>query len=61
MLKSGRNLSETEPSSSLKKFQNTLNIPAVQLINDREGYRIISNENQSILVAPAYQWLSRLP
>ncbi|MFV1951670.1 MAG: ATP-binding protein [Nitrospinota bacterium] len=54
-------LSETEPSPSLKKFQTTLSIPAVQLTNEGEGYRIVSNGDQSILVAPAYQWLSKLP
>lgn len=54
-------LSETGPSSTLKKFQSALSIPAVQLTNEGEGYRIVSNGDQSILVAPAYQWLSRLP
>lgn len=54
-------LSETEPSSPLKKFQSALGIPAVQLINKGEGYRIISNGDQYILIAPACQWLSRLP
>lgn len=54
-------LSGTEPSSPLKKFQSSLKIPAVQLTDDGRGYRIISNGNQSILVAPACQWLSRLP
>ncbi len=54
-------LSETKPSSPLKKFQSALGIPAVQLINKGEGYRIISNGDQYILIAPACQWLSRLP
>jgi predicted AAA+ superfamily ATPase len=54
-------LSDTQPSSELKKFQRTLKIPAVQLTNEGDRYRILSNEDQSILVAPAYQWLSQLP
>jgi len=54
-------LSDTQPSPALKKFQRALDIPAVQLTTEQEGYRILSNGAQSILVAPAYQWLSRLP
>ena len=54
-------ISEAQPSSALKKFQKALRIPAVQLIDEDEGYRIFSNNDQSILVAPAYQWLSQLP
>lgn len=54
-------ISETQPSSTLKRFQNALNIPAVQLIGEDEGYRMFPNNGQSILVAPAYQWLSQLP
>ncbi|MBE9580669.1 MAG: ATP-binding protein [Proteobacteria bacterium] len=54
-------LTDTEPSSDLKKFQRALNIPAVQLTNKGDGYRILSNLDQSVLVAPAHQWLSGLP
>jgi len=54
-------ISDTQPSSTLKKFQNALRIPAVQLIEEDEGYRIFPNNDQSILVAPGYQWLSQLP
>jgi len=54
-------ISETQPSSPLKKFQKALSIPAVQLIEEDEGYRMFINNDQSILVAPAYQWLSQLP
>jgi len=53
-------MSEGQLSPALKKFQRALNIPAVQLIEESDGYRMLSNENQSILVAPAYQWLSQL-
>ncbi|MDI6776740.1 MAG: ATP-binding protein [Syntrophales bacterium] len=54
-------LSDMQPSTELRKFQRTLNIPAVQLTNEGDSYRLLSNEDQSILVAPAYSWLSQLP
>jgi predicted AAA+ superfamily ATPase len=54
-------ISETKPSPSLKKFQTVLKIPAVQLLLEHEGYKLISNNDQNILIAPAYQWLSQLP
>ena len=54
-------VSDTQPSGTLRKFQNALSIPAVQLIGEDEGYQIFSNNDQSILVAPGYQWLSQLP
>ena len=54
-------LSDTKPSPALKKFQSVLKKPAVQLVEKSEGYRMIPNGDQYILVAPAYQWLSGLP
>jgi predicted AAA+ superfamily ATPase len=54
-------VSERTPTNALRKFQSALNIPAVQLNEDAEGYRLFSNNGQSILTAPAYQWLSQLP
>jgi len=54
-------ISETKPSPALKKFQTALSIPAVQLLLEHEGYKLISNNGQNILIAPAYQWLSQLP
>ena len=54
-------LSDEQPSPALKKFQSVLKKPAVQLINDSEGYRMRPNADQHILVAPAYQWLTQLP
>lgn len=54
-------LTSNQPSTTLKKFQSVLDIPAVQLTNEGDGYQILSNGKQSILVAPAYQWLSGLP
>lgn len=49
------------PSKSLKNFQKFLSIPAVQLCNEGKDFRIFSNGPQSILTAPAYQWLAKLP
>ena len=54
-------LSDTKPSPVLKKFQSVLKKPAVQLVEKSEGYRMIPNGDQYILVTPAYQWLSGLP
>ncbi|MBW2116435.1 MAG: ATP-binding protein [Deltaproteobacteria bacterium] len=54
-------LSDKEPSPALKKFQGVLKKPAIQLVEESEGYRMIPNQDQYILVAPAYQWLSSLP
>lgn len=54
-------LTDTRPSPILKKFQRALNIPAIQLTNEGNEFQMLSNEKQSLLIAPAYQWLSRLP
>lgn len=54
-------LSDTQPSKSLLVFQRKLKIPAVQLTGSGTGYRLVSNDTNKILVAPAYQWLSQLP
>ncbi|MCK5231811.1 MAG: ATP-binding protein, partial [Desulfobulbaceae bacterium] len=60
-------VSDNQPSAALKKFQRSLNVPAVQLFDsstgagEEENFRIFPNGNQSILVTPAYQWLALLP
>ena len=54
-------LSDTEPSPALKKFQNVLKTPSIQLVEESEGYRVVPNGDQYILIVPAYQWLSGLP
>ncbi len=54
-------LADANPSPVLIKFQNVLNIPAVQLVSEGGGYRKFSNNGQPILVAPAFQWLAQLP
>jgi predicted AAA+ superfamily ATPase len=54
-------LAEREPSPHLKKFQQALQIPALQLTEAGEGYRFISNGDQKIMVVPAWLWLPGLP
>ena len=54
-------MSDTTPTTALRKFQNFLNVPAVQLVNEGDTFSLLSNGSQQILVAPAYQWLSQLP
>jgi len=54
-------LTDVRPSKALVKFQNALDIPAVQLVRQAEGYRILNSGDLKILVAPAWQWLSMLP
>ncbi len=54
-------LSDTHPAKPLTAFQNMLGIPAVQVNNEGEGYRIIANGSNNILIAPAWLWLSGLP
>jgi hypothetical protein len=51
----------TSPPESLVRFQNTLGVPAVQLVNSGESFQLIRNRKQKILIAPAYMWLSVLP
>jgi hypothetical protein len=52
---------DAEPAKSLRKFQDALNVPAIQLINQGDTYKIVSKRNNKILVAPACQWLAHLP
>ncbi len=52
---------ETRVEAALRKFQDQLKAPAVQLTNEGEGFRKVTNGDQTILVAPAYMWLPRLP
>lgn len=54
-------ISDTQPSKPLAAFQNRLDVPAVQLTLDGNGYRLIPNGKNKILVAPAWQWLAELP
>jgi hypothetical protein len=54
-------LNDTKPSSALKKFQRYLGVKAIQLTHEGDGFQMLSNGGLPILVAPACQWLSRLP
>lgn len=52
---------DTRASPALLKFQRALNVPAVQLADTGNDFRLISNDANNILIAPAAQWLSGLP
>jgi len=54
-------LSDDQPTAALRKFQAQLSVPAVQLISDAKTFKKVSNAPHAILIAPAFQWLSRLP
>ena len=54
-------LSDDQPTAALRKFQADLKVPAGQLIRDAKTFKKVSNVHQTILIAPAFQWLSRLP
>jgi len=52
---------DIHPSPALVKFQNALNVPAIQLVDQASGFRKLSNGSQTVLIAPACQWLALLP
>ena len=54
-------LSDSTLSKNLLKFQALLNIPAVQLVQDTDTCRLVSNGNQRVLIATAARWLPLLP
>lgn len=54
-------LSEKQASGDLIRFQQHLDVPAVQLINEGEEFRMLKKGEQKILIAPAWQWLTQLP
>ncbi len=51
----------TRAAPALRRFQSQLKAPAVQLTNEGGGFRRVANGDQTIVVAPAYMWLPRLP
>ncbi|MBL7198373.1 MAG: ATP-binding protein [Candidatus Omnitrophica bacterium] len=53
--------SDEAVSKSLLHFQNDLDVPAVQLVNNENTYRYFKNGKNNILVVTAHQWLSSLP
>jgi predicted AAA+ superfamily ATPase len=54
-------LGDTKPSADLVRFQERLRVPAVQLVNTGEEFRVSRRADQRILIAPAWQWLATLP
>jgi len=54
-------LNDQEPSKSLLSFQKRLNVPAIQLNHGGDTYRLLTNDGNKILIAPAYHWLAQLP
>ncbi|MBF0531510.1 MAG: ATP-binding protein [Candidatus Omnitrophica bacterium] len=54
-------LSDPAISAPLLKFQNMLNLPAVQLVDKKGVFRISANGANRILTASAADWLSQLP
>jgi len=52
---------ETDISKSLLKFQRYFNVPAIQLVNREDTYRVIRNKDNSVLIVTAHRWLSALP
>lgn len=55
------NLSDGNISKSLIKFQDKLDVPAIQLVNKKHIGRIVTNQKNRILVISAPRWLSFLP
>lgn len=53
--------SDAKPSKPLINFQGILNIPAVQLVNQENIYKIQKNKNNKLLIITAHNWLSSLP
>ena len=54
-------LSDDHATKSLIKFQNMLKIPAVQLVNEGDTCKLVSNGNLKIMITSADYWLSLLP
>ncbi|MBT3257754.1 MAG: ATP-binding protein [Deltaproteobacteria bacterium] len=54
-------LADADPAKSLRKFQKTLNVPGVQLVNRPGICKLVSNNNMTILIISADHWLSLLP
>lgn len=46
---------------ALRRFQDQLGVPAVQLTDEGTTSRMVANGGRSVLVAPAWMWLPRLP
>ncbi|MBU2615322.1 MAG: hypothetical protein KKG87_07185, partial [Elusimicrobia bacterium] len=53
--------SDESVSKNLIKFQNELKIPAVQLVNTKNVFKYIKNNDNKILIVTAPRWLASLP
>lgn len=54
-------LSDEFPAKPLIKFQNILNVPAVQLVNKDGVFKYVKNGKNTVLIITAHNWLSLLP
>jgi len=54
-------LAQTSLSENLIRFQQILDIPAIQLVNSGESYQLIKQGTNKLLIAPAPMWLPLLP
>ena len=54
-------LSQMSPGKSLLRFQNSLSVPAVQLVNEGNAIKKIKNNGNELLITPAWLWLPLLP
>jgi len=54
-------LSDDTPSPNLRRFQNDLGVPAVQLLAEGTGFKRLENSGGPLLVVPASWWLPNLP
>ncbi|MBN1794403.1 MAG: ATP-binding protein [Candidatus Omnitrophica bacterium] len=53
--------SEDSTAKSLLSLQNTLHVPAVQLVNKKGVFKYLKNGKENLLIVSASRWLSSLP
>jgi len=53
--------SDESVAVNLKRFQVALNVPAVQLVDNMDGFKRFDNEGCQLLVSSALRWLVNLP
>jgi len=53
--------SDDSASENLKDFQSILALPAVQLVNKENVFKLITHDRQKVLIVTAHRWLSSLP
>lgn len=52
---------DDRPAPALRRFQSQLDVPAVQLVNEGDAFRIFGEQDRRTLIAPASRWLAGLP